>query len=223
MDDLRKMHVTYLNSMHDQKLLDQWKAQTMKWNGSMISVYDYIGLHLGYRFIVRDASWTAAVKTAQGGGLRKPFMGKKEKFLEVTVENSGFANLYEEAECVILIEKKVLEKPVKEKSEDFADGSEKATGKYVKTSDRLSKICSKTEDGSMIQIICPECDARTWKSGTASKIKIPADVLEPYIEPEQDARNGIKIYLQLRRKRDGMNIRFANADADNGVLLGIFR
>lgn len=33
MDDLRKMHVTYLNSMHDQELLDQWKAQTMKWNG----------------------------------------------------------------------------------------------------------------------------------------------------------------------------------------------
>ena len=75
----------------------------------------------------------------------------------------------------------------------------------------------------MIQIICPECDARTWKSGTTSKIKIPADVLEPYIEPEQDIQNGIKIYLQLRRKRDGMNIRFANADADNGVLLGIFR
>ena len=223
MDDLRKMHVTYLNSMHDQKLLDQWKAQTMKWNGSMISVYDYIGLHLGYRFIVRDASWTAAEKTVPSGGLRKHFMGEKEKFLEVTVENSGFANLYEEAECVILIEKKLLEKPVKEKSEDFADESEKSTGKYVKTSDGLSKISSKTEAGSMIQIICPECDARTWKSGTTSKIKIPADVLEPYIEPEQDARNGIKIYLQLRRKRDGMNIRFANADADNGVLLGIFR
>ena len=94
MDDLRKMHVTYLNSMHDQKLLDRWKAQTMKWNGSMISVYDYIGLHLGYRFIVRDATWTAVEKTVPGGGLRKHFMGKKEKFLEVTVENSGFANLY---------------------------------------------------------------------------------------------------------------------------------
>lgn len=75
----------------------------------------------------------------------------------------------------------------------------------------------------MIQIICPECDARTWKSGTTSKIKIPADILEPYTEPEQDIQNGIKIYLQLRRKRDEMNIRFANADADNGVLLGIFR
>lgn len=195
MDALRKMHVTYLNSMHDQKLLDQWKAQTMKWNGSMISVYDYIGLHLGYRFIVRDASWTAAEKTVPSGGLRKHFMGEKEKFLEVTVENSGFADLYEEAECII----------------------------YVKTSDGGSHICPETETESMIEITRPECDARTWKSGTTSKIKISADVLEPYIESEQDARNGIKIYLQLRRKRDGMNIRFANADADNGVLLGIFR
>lgn len=68
---------------------------------------------------------------------------------------------------------------MKEKSEDFADESEKSTGKYVKKSDGLSKISSKTEAGSMIQIICPECDARTWKSGTTSKIKIPADVLEP--------------------------------------------
>ena len=195
MDDLRKMHVTYLNSMHDQKLLDQWKAQTMKWNGSMISVYDYIGLHLGYRFIVRDATWTAVEKTVPGGGLRKHFMGKKEKFLEVTVENSGFADLYDEAECII----------------------------YVKTSDGGSHICPETETESMIEITRPECDARTWKSGTTSKIKIPADILEPYIEPEQDIQNGIKIYLQLRRKRDGMHIRFANADADNGVLLGIFR
>ena len=195
MDDLRKMHVTYFNSMHDQKLLDQWKAQTMKWNGSMISVYDYIGLHLGYRFIVRDATWTAVEKTVPGGGLRKHFMGKKEKFLEVTVENSGFADLYDEAECII----------------------------YVKTSDGGSHICPETETESMIEITRPECDARTWKSGTTSKIKIPADILEPYIEPEQDIQNGIKIYLQLRRKRDGMNIRFANADADNGVLLGIFR
>ena len=195
MDALRKMHVTYLNSMHDQKLLDQWKAQTMKWNGSMISVYDYIGLHLGYRFIVRDATWTAVEKTVPGGGLRKHFMGKKEKFLEVTVENSGFADLYEEVECII----------------------------YVKTSDGGSHICPETETESMIEITRPECDARTWKSGTTTKIKIPADILEPYIEPEQDIQNGIKIYLQLRRKRDGMNIRFANADADNGVLLGIFR
>ena len=195
MDDLRKMHVTYLNSMHDQKLLDQWKAQTMKWNGSMISVYDYIGLHLGYRFIVRDATWTAVEKTVPGGGLRKHFMGKKEKFLEATVENSGFADLYEEAECII----------------------------YVKTSDGVSHICPETETESMIEITRPECDARTWKSGTTSKIKIPADILKPYTEPEQDIQNGIKIYLQLRRKRDGMNIRFANADADNGVLLGIFR
>lgn len=70
---------------------------------------------------------------------------------------------------------------MKEKSEDFADESEKSTGKYVKTSDGLSKISSKTEAGSMIQIICPECDARTWKSGTASKIKIPADVLGTHI------------------------------------------
>lgn len=217
LDDLRKMHVTYLNSTHDQKLLDQWKAQAMKWNGSTISVYDYIGLHLGYRFIVRDVSWTAGGKSSAGWGLRKPFMGKKEKFLEVTVENSGFADLYEEAECIILVEKK--------EAEDFADELEKSTGKHMKTSERFSKISSETAAENMIEITCPECDARTWKNSMTSRIKIPADILEPYTEPEHNAHSGIKIYLQLRRKRDGMNIRFANTDADKdkGVLLGMFQ
>ena len=168
--DLCKMHITYLNSTHDRKLLDQWKQQTMNWDGSTICVYDYIGLHLGYRFVIRNVCW------------------KKEQSLEVTVENSGFADLYEDAECVVRIEE-----------------------------------LQKTHTKDIHEIVCTSCDARTWKSGTVSKIEIPADMFIPYIEAGRNNQNDIKIYLQLRRKRDGLNIQFANTDADNGILLGSFQ
>lgn len=188
-DDLRKMHVTYLNSVHDQNLLEQWKRQNMNWNGSTICVYDYIGLHLGYRFVIRDVVWENYPKKDSGSGLHKRQMWKKEKILEVTVENSGFADLYEDAECVIRIEKEASEEQRKEIQE----------------------------------IVCASCDARTWKSGTTNKIEIPADIWKPCVEEDQDPQDSIKIYLQLRCKRDGRNIRFANTEADHGVLLGTFR
>lgn len=189
LEDLRKMHMTYLNSVHDQKILDQWKRQNINWNGSTICVYDYIGLHLGYRFVIRDVAWENYPKKDSGSGLHKRQMWKKEKILEVTVENSGFADLYEDAECVIRIEKEASEEQRKEIQE----------------------------------IVCASCDARTWKSGTTNKIEIPADIWKPYVEANQDPQDSIKIYLQLRCKRDGRNIRFANTEADHGVLLGTFR
>ena len=46
------MHVSYLNSTYRQEQLNAWKNQSMTWNGETISVYDYIGRHLGYRFTV---------------------------------------------------------------------------------------------------------------------------------------------------------------------------
>ena len=82
-ETLRKMQLTYLNSTHDQKLLEQWKSQLTNWDGHQTSMYDYVGLHLGYRFIIRNIMW------------------KKNKFLEVNVENAGFADIYEETDCWI--------------------------------------------------------------------------------------------------------------------------
>ncbi len=48
--ELDQMHVSYLNSTYRQEQLNAWKNQSMTWNGETISVYDYIGRHLGYRF-----------------------------------------------------------------------------------------------------------------------------------------------------------------------------
>ena len=48
-DDFSKMHITYLNKMYDENVLNKWKAEI--YNGDDIfngvSVYDYMLSHLG--------------------------------------------------------------------------------------------------------------------------------------------------------------------------------
>lgn len=85
---LRRMHVTYLNRFHDMRLIDLWKRARMPggaWKDR--SVYDYIGAHLGYRFLVRQVGVVSA--GGYGGNLCR---------IDIDIENIGFANLYQEAE-----------------------------------------------------------------------------------------------------------------------------
>lgn len=85
-DTLRRMHVTYLNKVYDAEILDRWKRWkyegTEEWNGK--SLYDYIGAHLGYRLVIRDVKF----EELRAGGGR----------MEITVENTGFAPLYQQTE-----------------------------------------------------------------------------------------------------------------------------
>lgn len=90
-ETLRRMHVTYLNKVYDSGILDLWRQWKYTggetWNGR--SLYDYIGAHLGYRLVIREVCFQAG-------------RGKESGRLEVTVENTGFASLYQEA--VLLLE-----------------------------------------------------------------------------------------------------------------------
>lgn len=90
--EMRQMHTIYLNSVHQQEQLQHWKEELVCesgcWRG--ISGYEYIGRHLGYRFVVRRA------KLIQG-------LDKKKR-LQITVENCGFAELCQRADCFLMIE-----------------------------------------------------------------------------------------------------------------------
>jgi len=90
-ETLKRMHITYLNKEYDKKLLGIWKE--WKWEGTGVwqgcSLYDYIGNHLGYRFLVRDVEIVATDKNV------------KELKLEIIVENVGFAYFYDDAEVVL--------------------------------------------------------------------------------------------------------------------------
>lgn len=83
---LRRMHVSYLNSGHDERLLKLWKNTSWKGAGPWMGVsgYDYIGRHLGYRFVVKSVSVT---------------FEKMEEVAcrwEISIENTGFARCYQE-------------------------------------------------------------------------------------------------------------------------------
>lgn len=91
--DLSRMHITYLNSRHDARLLDCWKKSSYEgqgvWAGK--SLYNYIGAHLGYRFWVKNAAV-------------KPLKEKNSESLcrlEIEIKNVGFASLYKEAELYL--------------------------------------------------------------------------------------------------------------------------
>ena len=123
--DLAKMHISYLNSTYRQELLDDWKAQRAVWNGEEMSGYDYIGRHLGYRFTVTCARI-------------------KNGMLHITIRNTGFANLCEEAACkLVLVEK-----------------------------EEIGENKKKTGDNNSIQYFAITCDPRTWDSGTDTSITI---------------------------------------------------
>lgn len=85
---LSRMNLSYLNRDHDKRVFEIWKK--LRWEKEDVwqwmNGFDYIGRHLGYRFVVRRAEL-------------KP--KRKEMKLQLEVENIGFARMYEEAELLL--------------------------------------------------------------------------------------------------------------------------
>lgn len=83
--DLRAMHVSYLNQIYDETVIQKWKNSTYTGKDVIyhgMSVYDYISRHLGARFVLQDT--TLHYSPYQEG----PAQGT------VTIKNIGFSNLY---------------------------------------------------------------------------------------------------------------------------------
>lgn len=89
--DLEKMHISYLNSTYDLRLLEQWKEETV----DGISGIEEIGKHLGYRFVVENVE----IRPVQ-----ECTVWKTEEYVvqvEITLENRGFAEMTEPADCYL--------------------------------------------------------------------------------------------------------------------------
>lgn len=84
-DRLRRLHIAYLNKAHDVRMLEHFRS--LRFGGE--NLYDYVEAHMGYRFVVRRA----ALKVSQGG-----------LQLEIQVENTGFGNLCQAAEALLILE-----------------------------------------------------------------------------------------------------------------------
>ena len=87
--DLEKMHVSYLNSTYDLRILEQWGRETV----DGISGTEAIGKRLGYCFVVENVEMHPA---------ESQDVWKTQ--LEITLGNRGFAELTEEADCYLEME-----------------------------------------------------------------------------------------------------------------------
>lgn len=84
--DLSNMHISYLDCDYDAAVLNKWKNTTYESNDSFngCSGYDFIGTHLGYRYVLRSSDMqfsTFQDKTAS---------------LHIDLDNVGFANSYQD-------------------------------------------------------------------------------------------------------------------------------
>ncbi len=90
--DLAKMHVSYLNRMYDEAVIQKWKEST--YTGSEIlyqnkSYYNYITDHMGARFVLKNFSFS-----------QKPSKKQMAKG-RLELENKGFSALYQKAVLTI--------------------------------------------------------------------------------------------------------------------------
>lgn len=81
-DRFKYIQVSYLNSVYDDRALSRWRMSKYK----DISAFDYIGMHLGYRFVITKSAYEY----------------KKGPCFKITIKNTGFARIYEECQLKLV-------------------------------------------------------------------------------------------------------------------------
>lgn len=91
-NQMKRLHVSYLNEKHDNRILQHWKQQRVHtadlWDG--MDGLEYIGRHLGYRFLIRKIRE------------QKNFFTSRTVRLVLEIENIGFSDIYEEVELFVI-------------------------------------------------------------------------------------------------------------------------
>jgi hypothetical protein len=85
-------HVSYLNADHDSEVINKWKDNLYDTDDPYygLTEYDYIERHLGYRFVIRGASYF----NPEG------FFDPNAR-LTLRIENVGYSNCYRDLKCSI--------------------------------------------------------------------------------------------------------------------------
>lgn len=89
LEELRAMHVTYLNKDYDQEVLNKWAQDTVTEKGCFEGMdgYSYIEMHLGYRLLIEKA----VIKEQ-----------KEALSVDIEMKNVGFAPIYKEPELSLI-------------------------------------------------------------------------------------------------------------------------
>jgi len=90
---LSQMHVSYLNSEHEEDVLNKWKKSTYTGDNvfSGCTGYDYIKAHLGYRYFIQESH------------LDFHSIVGNDASLYLTIANSGFSSAYKKYDTTLLV------------------------------------------------------------------------------------------------------------------------
>lgn len=108
------MHISYLNSVYESDVLSKWKSTV--WHSTDcydgISGFDYIGLHLGYRYVLKDSLFQPA--------------DRGPECLKLFLQNRGFSANYHPLHFWITVLTQdgtpILQIPLKQKVSDLPSG-----------------------------------------------------------------------------------------------------
>lgn len=179
--ELANMHITYLNRQYDMAVLDKWRSN----NG-----YDYIGTHLGYRFVVTD---TAAGRDAEEETGSKTQTGVGSIYINVRIANRGFACVYDRVR--LLAEFRGKDGGCISRAEVMSDMSRIKPGDECTAVIRLPQECS----------YMPEVHEREMHQMDNDSFNSEAVAT---------------LWLRLERVKDAKVIRFANEGAGTALLVG---
>lgn len=179
--ELANMHVTYLNRQYDMAVLDKWRSN----NG-----YDYIGTHLGYRFVVTD---TAAGRDAEEETGSKTQTGGGSIYINVRIANRGFACVYDRVR--LLAEFRGKDGGCISRAEVMSEMSRIKPGDECTAVIRLPQECS----------YMPEVHEREMHQMDNDSFNSEAVAT---------------LWLRLERVKDAKVIRFANEGAGTALLVG---
>lgn len=92
--DLRTMHISYLDCDYDSAVLDKWKSTIYEDKNSIfhgMSGYEFIGEHLGYRYVLRSLKCD-----------HNPRFDKTARLI-LSIENNGFSNSLKKFDAILLL------------------------------------------------------------------------------------------------------------------------
>lgn len=179
--ELANMHITYLNRQYDMAVLDKWRSN----NG-----YDYIGTHLGYRFVVTD---TAVGRDAEEETGSKTQTGVGSIYINVRIANRGFACVYDMVR--LLAEFRGKDGGCISRAEVMSDMSRIKPGDECTAAIRLPQECS----------YMPEVHEREMHQMDNDSFNSEAVAT---------------LWLRLERVKDAKVLGFANEGADAALLVG---
>ncbi len=186
--ELANMHITYLNRQYDKAVLDKWRS-----NNGYDYGYDYIGTHLGYRFVVTDTA--VSPDTEDTGG--KTQAGGGSIYINVRIANRGFACVYDRVR--LLAEFRGKDGGCISRAEVMSDMSRIKPGDECTAAIRLPQECYEC-------FYVPELQARERHQMDNESFNSEAVAT---------------LWLRLERVKDEKVLRFANEGAGAALLVGV--